>query len=100
MFVLVTVLCAWLGYQLNWIRQRREARSWLEHHSGVIVEDGSYVGMQPFPAPWNLRIFGEQGVAILSTGTYQSQDKFEDLKKLFPEARAIPVRPKPLLDSR
>jgi hypothetical protein len=23
MFVLVTALCVWLGYQLNWIRQRR-----------------------------------------------------------------------------
>lgn len=59
MFVAVTVLAVWLGYDANWIRQRRDGLVWISEHairsgSIVIIRD-SRIGL-----PWPLRILGEQ----------------------------------------
>ncbi len=100
LFVLVTLVCLWLGPALNWMRQRSEARAWLKDHGGYV--DQNCFGYDPFvycphlhPAPWNIRILGEAGVASIWVCPHPLVDggehtdplaKTAELRPLFPEA--------------
>jgi hypothetical protein len=73
--MLVSIPLAWVGYSLNWIRQRREMiergrafRAWPE----TVTRD----------APSGLWIFGERGSQILAS----EPTDMEKVKHLFPEA--------------
>lgn len=95
LFVLITLLSIWPAYQLNWIRQRRQAREWLTEH-------GQYwpaafqlhlppSNAPPHPAPPSLRMFGEKGVYFFAFipkqgDTYNEEAKIAELKRIFPEA--------------
>jgi len=73
LFVLVSLLCVWLGVQVQWIRDRHEA---LRQHRGL--ENGT-IGVksnrmpnrpiilrgESAKAPWSLRIIGERGIKTL-----------------------------------
>jgi hypothetical protein len=76
MFVLVTVVCVWLGYQLNWIRQRRE-----------VLNSGEFLGFQEVDResrpPSLLWLFGERGYSALACS--KNVDK-EAIERLFPES--------------
>ena len=78
--VIVSIPCAWVGYSLNWIRERHallnEPLIW---RTGVI---GRPVPPPP-PAPAWLWVFGERGIADLEVGEHQA----ERADRLFPEAR-------------
>ena len=76
MFVLVTVVCVWLGYQLNWIRERREVLS--SGEVAVLHRLNSEGG-----APRSLWLFGERGYSILACS--KNVDK-EAIERLFPES--------------
>jgi len=91
LFVAMTVLCVWLGYHLNWIRQRQQAREWLaaDEHSWYAP---SLVGARTqASAPWSLRLFGEKGCVGIGMDAEQFAGPVpyspETLKRLFPEAR-------------
>jgi hypothetical protein len=81
LFVLVTLVAAWLGYSVNWIRERRAA---LETHN--IGHDDIF---SPRPAqiplaPGGLWLLGERGIAfIIVQGDGKTK---EQLARLFPEA--------------
>jgi hypothetical protein len=75
MFVLVVVVSipmAWVGFQFNWIRQRRQ---WLRGHAHTTVDP-------PTPIPASLAIFGETGVQ--STWYFPGEEA--EARRLFPEA--------------
>jgi hypothetical protein len=77
MFVLVTVFCVWLGYQLNWIRQRRDAI-----RSDIILS----IGTDETRPPGLLWIFGEQGHSQISS--FRTDEvEINRLEELFPEAQ-------------
>src|SRR4051794_16177495 len=77
LFVGVTLICCWLGYQLNWIRQRHAA---LEDPAVIEVET------LPFPsAPLSLRPFGEVGHCALVPRA-RTEREAAKLRRLFPEA--------------
>src|SRR5262245_41919867 len=72
MFGVVILLGIWLGFQANWLRQRQEARGWIEQHefaggwsrlnpSEVLVHErnGTTHPDKPADAPWSLRLLGE-----------------------------------------
>ena len=96
LLVLVTVLCVplcWLGYQLNWIRQRREAlaTSW-------VIDFG---GSASVPAPRLLWMFGERGrknlVVMPAHGlggdwTLADDVELKRAQELFPEASVSDFR--------
>jgi len=67
---LVCVVLGWVGYQLNWIRQRRQATIYPMGVGGV-------------QAPGALWIFGEEGVSELHVGPAY----YERTRALFPEAK-------------
>ena len=65
LFVLMTAVCCWLGYELNWIRSRHEALTTWE--SGSFADNPFLVGLpqdDPEP-PGMLWLFGEQGYATI-----------------------------------
>ena len=107
MFLAVTALCIWLGVQVKWMRDRQEAREWLQAH-GCIFGSG-YNGNDPFTekpaveiaAPWPIRAFGEAGIRYIFVkpeamlaGKSTIAPTVEHMKGLFPEADVIvPLAP-------
>jgi hypothetical protein len=79
LFALMTILCIWLGYQLNWIRERHKALEELQQ-SRVVFD--AYK-----PAPWSIRLI-ERGVPCIAVDPDVARDaqKVGRLKRLFPEA--------------
>jgi hypothetical protein len=77
---MLTVLCIWLGYSLNWIKQRRE----LIGYPYPSIDTAGPGAIQP-SAPGLLWILGERGVAVLLISTEDKE--FESrARRLFPEA--------------
>jgi len=88
LFLIVTVVCCWLGYQLNWIRQRRafEARAGVQSY--VTVKKGL------FNAPGLLQFFGEPGRATIvlhfpADPTPAELQEVQLARRLFPEAETV-----------
>ncbi len=101
LFAVTTVVCVWLGYQLNWMRQRRvfiaDETSVRERHpsharwSATISDRGS----TPPRAPGLLWAFGEDGFseicvlveASASEGLTEGDvARVREARELFPEA--------------
>ncbi len=89
LFVVMTVFC-WLGYQINWMLQRHEA---LSTGAGPYGWAATWRSKDRPPAPWSLRLLGEQGVDSIwldigmpaeTRADYQTR-----LEGLFPEAQVI-----------
>lgn len=104
LFVVMTilgVLLGWLGVQLKWIHDRREALRWIvdyraravaaESRNLVPPRKGEIVSPPDKKAPWSLRILGEGGVERLEV--YQdwlnedARYSLDELSSLFPEAK-------------
>ncbi len=82
LFVVVTMFGCWLGYSLNWIRERHAAF----HDRRLDIVRLSPPAFSP-AAPQLLWLFGESGI----TGVYLMDPELttgdlERLKSLFPEA--------------
>jgi hypothetical protein len=79
LFVVVTALWCWFGYQLNWIRQRH-----------AILADATYPMLAGYHTPAKelpiLRMFYEPPVDSVTAGTGLPESEFNRLKWLFPEA--------------
>src|SRR6266496_1528860 len=78
MFVVLTLFGIWLGFQVNWMRQRQEARRWIEQHESpgewsrvnpidVVWTklDGTKHPGKAADAPWSLRLLGETRLAMI-----------------------------------
>lgn len=101
LFVVMTVLGVlggWLGYELNWIRQR----------DGVVRAQVSWEPGLPDspPAPWSLRLLGENGVGtVFYDGRLPPREQTAEitrLRNLFPESH-VAEAPKsfgPLFDKQ
>ena len=106
MFLLVTVVCVWLGLQVQWLRDRGEALRWLEGNGGNFAkENGRFRWVQPdgtvveggginvfdhAKAPWIIRLMGAETIYWLNVprdrdGSF-SKVKLDELSELFPEA--------------
>ena len=88
LFVVVTLLACWLGYEINWIRQRHALLS-LDNSGGFTltvqgIPDGT-------PAPWSIRLFGETGygqIIVEEPDRYRDAHQTKRLAEvLFPEAK-------------
>lgn len=86
LFVVVTVVAiplGWIGYQLNWIRQR------------AIFLDGPHRGpWRSYEAhgkllPWHLALFAEMSYSQIELNTAATDRDFEMTKRLFPEAEIV-----------
>ena len=84
LFVVMTVVCVYLGWAMNWNRQRRD-----------FIRERLEVGAQSFgptrgqlDAPFPLRMFGEIGEEWIDIGASPVVDGYE-ARRLFPEAHWI-----------
>jgi hypothetical protein len=111
-YILLTIFGLWLGFEVNWLRQRREARRWIELHevSGgwsrrnpkdVRLDSG--IGPvrygQAVAAPWSLRKFSEPSLAYIHLDKNKLSEadipKIDSLQSLFPEANGVFVNDEP-----
>ncbi len=91
LFVVVTLLglvAGWVVYQLNWIRQRRQAVETGE--VGLVLLPSAFSApLYPKPQlpPWTLRLFGEQTLNAqgLVSAPGISDSDLRRLRALFPE---------------
>jgi hypothetical protein len=77
LLLLVTVFGCWLGYQVNWIRERND---FLGRHP---LANRYVMSRTARAAPGYLWLFGEHGRAMLFVS---HPDDAEQAKRLFPEA--------------
>lgn len=110
--VLMSVVFAWAGYQIKWIRQRQEILASPRYGHGT----GPFFLWDRPNAPWQLRLFGEEGylnisvpmmgerierfgddnmvISIEDPGLYpEERAEMERMKELFPEASIFCVAP-------
>jgi hypothetical protein len=103
LFLVVTALACWLGYQLHWIRERHKFLDEVEHEqpqrlltvlmASAFDEDPRLVPFAP-KAPLSLRIFGESAVAQFHIQDIVTHDgrsyPWDDPKRLAKAARLFP----------
>jgi hypothetical protein len=97
MFVLtfvVSIPLAWVGYSLNWIRQRHDAMGPLRRLNALQIQSPDLFGhpeAKPTTAiaPCCLWLFGEQGQGELHVHDYPNGTSPKKLRKLFPEAKIV-----------
>ena len=85
---LVCVTCGYVGWALNWKRQRHV---FLESHPKCLYS----VPSQDWPAPWPLRLFGEVGIIHIQMQLVPGRKeelkelkaRTEEVKRLFPESK-------------
>lgn len=79
MLLLVTVVACWIGYEVNWIRQRHAASA-------------DWTATEGFGPPGLLWLFGEKGYSDLERMTFDrsltavEEAELKRVKQLFPEA--------------
>ena len=88
LFVLMTVICVWLGCSMNWIRQRHAMR----HELGLSLDEPQDIEANSVwvpntkQAPAGLWMFGEQGICYLFVLDTKHLERAE---QLFPESEII-----------
>lgn len=89
LFGSVTVLCVWIGYSFNLIRQRREVFAAIE---AVDIDKDAKV-----TAPWLLFVFGERGHRTIAVPFNRASqiEHFSRLQVLFPEAEVCTMYVEP-----
>jgi hypothetical protein len=100
--LLLAVPMGWLGYQLNWIRQRSSVRHQISANQQLLFADGmdyrdGKLKLNTFyqlrDAPWSLRIFGESGIGVWILGMPNTGPEIERIRALYSEA-AVQGRPR------
>lgn len=76
--VVVSIPLAWVGYQLNWIRQRNDWRG----SSGFACSPEPPGSDNPATAPGYLWLFGEEGLGTI----WCLPEEREEVQRVFPEA--------------
>jgi hypothetical protein len=88
LLVLITLLCLWCGYSVNWMRQRHEALDADDVDVGVMSVTEFMHGAPQ--APGMLWLFGEEGyVRICVAESVEWEPVQQRLAALFPEAEIV-----------
>jgi hypothetical protein len=92
MFVAVTVVAIFIGYHVNWIRQRNAERTTFTYLQGLVWSDSYDVNPAP-EFPWSLRLFGEKPEPLIYIATDPKSERdrqhLERVSRLFPESRVV-----------
>lgn len=90
LFVLFTILSlplGWIGYQLNWIRERESFRR--AHFAAEYNEEPEILVDLPTPNPPEpLQWFGERGTTAWRVKAL-SKTEIQEAQRLFPEAQLV-----------
>jgi len=93
LFVIIALsscMGAWVGHQLNWIRQRRDARE-DDLVRPLLESTVSLLGAPYMQAPWPLELFGVEpaGVPILYVRDTATDEELARVRGLFPETEVF-----------
>jgi len=88
LIIVVTVGCVWLGYQVNWIRERRAAiaSGRVEYWRDEFDNPFDNASPTPVSPPFSLWIFGERGRDTICLHSCATDQEVSDMSALFPEA--------------
>ena len=91
LFVLITVLCIWLGTQVNFISQRHAFLRMLEVDAGyqshlLAAEYSNFYPMPKRRVPLVARILGEQAYSMIVLPELYGPDLIDKATRLFPES--------------
>ena len=102
LFVLIALFACWFGYEMNWVRQRRQVIADPQVQTWRYFVAVTLYGNPPrehrervySTAPWPLNWLGEPGYwgVVLAPGT--SDQEIERVRRLFPEAEGVAVAEK------
>jgi hypothetical protein len=79
LFVVMTLSGCWLGYHLNWIRERHAYLG----NSAAVVSRGSAA------APLSLRMLGEDGITSVTVAGWAANRNPAYARRLFPESKVF-----------
>ena len=91
LFVLMTGIAIWLGWQVGIVRERKNMRVVLE---GVYEKPYSQIwnsglissGIHPYELSWIRKVLGDQVAPVLCLPSAMTLEQQERFKKVFPEA--------------
>src|SRR5258708_29393721 len=84
-FVVVTLLAVWMGWQAHIVRHRKEMLDWMIARQWAVVE----LGPDQSPSlPWHRRLMGDRELSIVVTGHGTPEDQ-QEVQAAFPEARIL-----------
>jgi hypothetical protein len=88
MFVIMTALTLWLGWQLSIVRQRRAALAELRENAAAHVFSDIELdsSQEPVGLPKVRMLLGDRPVALIRFDASQPQSELARVKKLFPES--------------
>lgn len=98
MFVVVTIVACWLGWQLKIVRDRKEMRTWIVAHGGTIgrfddpftdVEFEATEVAAP-PVSWLRQSLGDDAVDYILLRSEKLEPVRQHLTQLFPESKINP----------
>ncbi len=95
LFVVVTLFACWLGYQLNWIRERHALLGGPVPSNTTTLRDKGILVCQDGEAnaPLELRLLGERGCYAILTRLRASDPELARIRELFPESIVEPIVP-------
>lgn len=86
MLVLVALLCVYLGWAMNWIRQREK---FLLTYEELNPETANYARYyRAGPPPFTLRVFGTKGIEVIKLDR-ESEEGVIAIREIFPEAHVV-----------
>ena len=110
LFVLVTLVACWLGWQMKFIRDRKEMRAWIVANGGNIGNSDDLFFDDPFgesevsarQVSWLRHLLGDKGVDYIELSSEHSEPVCQRIAKLFPESKigiSTEYRRFPVIDS-
>jgi len=101
LFVVVTVFACWLGYEMNWIRQRRQVigdpqvQNTSFYLSKAMYRNPPQIHTRQIysVAPWPLNWLGEPGYWGVVLEKRTSYGEVARVRRLFPEAEFVGIAP-------
>jgi hypothetical protein len=91
-FIVVTVVAVWLGWELRFVQNRKTMRRWLNENEwgvmaavnprdAIVVQDFSNVTI-PIWRNW----MGDEPIALIALPDHRSKEREQAVRDLFPEA--------------
>ncbi len=91
MFIVVTVICLWLGWQVHRVRQRVEIFHWLADHwpeweEPEIIEQHWWIELEDSNLPWHRGVLGDHWVFAIRHPINALPEDVDRVHIAFPEA--------------
>jgi hypothetical protein len=91
LFVVVTVIACWLGWNLHVVEERKLLRSWIQKNRGHVLPAADWMRYRPLNEPITIPLirqwFGDEPIYSVSLPYGSSQFDLDRTRAAFSEAR-------------